>query len=281
MSEITAQLVRDLREKSGAGMMDCKKALTATEGDFEAAFDHLRKLGLKAADKKVGRATAEGRVVAAIADDGRSGALVGVSCETDFVAKTPDFEAFMADLGAHAHEHAPTDVEMMLSQPWKGDGTVDDVLKTTIGKLGENILISAVSRYENANGYVVAYVHHDKKKGAIVSVTTGADKAAAAETLKDLCMHIVVYSPDGLSRDEIPANDVERERDIYREEVKDKPEAIQDKIIAGKLEKFFAGKIVTEQPWVKDDKLTVQKALESALGAGTKVEGFFRIQIGA
>ncbi|TDJ71116.1 MAG: translation elongation factor Ts [Planctomycetota bacterium] len=281
MSEITAQLVRDLREKSGAGMMDCKKALTATGGDFEAAFDHLRKSGLKAADKRLGRATGEGRVSAVIADDGRSGSMVALSCETDFVARTTDFEAFLGDLGAHVLEHRPGDVPAALGQPWKGEGTVEDALKLTISKLGENILVSAVERFENPAGYVVAYVHHDLKKGAIVSVTTDAGVAAAEAVLRDLCMHIVVYSPEGLSRDEISAREIEREKDIYREEVKAKPEEIQDKIIAGKLEKFFAARIVTEQPWVKDDKLTVQKALENALGTGARIAGFARVEVGA
>ena len=281
MAEITAKAVRDLREQSGAGMMDCKKALQATNGDFDAAFDHLRKQGLKAAEKKAGRETGEGRVLAASSSDGKNGSLVAVRCETDFVAKTPDFEGFMNELAAHVLEHGSSDPEAIESQAWKAGGTVGDALKALVGKLGENIQLASMTRFENPGGVVAAYVHHDQKKAALVSVTTSADAAKAADALRDLCMHIVVFNPSGKDRNSVPADTVERERAIYLAEVENKPAEIQEKIVSGKMDKFYAGSVLSEQPWVKDDKMSVQKALEQELGAGTTIADFVRVQVGA
>ncbi len=275
-------MVRDLRDRTGAGMMDCKKALVETEGDLEAAEDHLRKQGLKSAEKKAGRDTGEGRVFSVIGESGHVGSMVSISCETDFVAKTPDFQQFLQDLCDHVAANDPTDVDAFHAQAWQGgDQTGEGAVKTLIGKLGENMGVSGVRRMENSNGHVISYVHHDDKKGAMVSVTSEADAETAAAVLKDLCMHIVVYSPDGLNREEIPQSLIEREKAIYMEAVAGKPEEMKEKIVAGKLEKFFAGRVLTEQPWVKDDKLSVQKALEAALGAGTKLEAFARFQVGS
>ena len=281
MAEITAKLVRDLREKTGAGMMDCKKALGASNGDFEGAVDHLRKLGLKAADKKAGRTTGEGRVHTRIGDDGHTGVMVAVSCETDFVARTPDFEAFLDALCEHVAGHGTATIAELELQPWAGEGeTVGDAVKTVIGKLGENIQIASVARFDCSNGQVAAYVHHDQKKGAIVAVETEADMNASGDTLRDLCMHIVVFNPDGVNRDEISEETVARERAIYLDEVKGKPEDIQEKIVEGKLGKFYEDRVLAEQRWVKDDKLTVQKALEKALGSGTRIQAMKRFEVG-
>jgi elongation factor Ts len=282
---ISASMVRELRDKSGAPMMDCKKALEATGGNLEDAFDHLRKAGLKAADKKSSREMGDGRVAALIADDGRSGSLVAVTCETDFVANTPDFQELMTGLAEHVLEHAPTGVdsgdEPLLSQKWAPtDTSVEEGVKVLVGKLGENIQVSDAARLENAGGYVFAYVHHDNKQAAMVSVTTGADRAKAEAALKSLCQHLVVFMPPHLDRDEVPADVVEREKAIYLEEVKGKPENIQDKIVGGKLEKFFSTVALVDQPWIHDDKQTVAKALEQELGAGTRVAGFARFRVG-
>ncbi len=282
MAQITAERVRALREKTGAGMMDCKKALQATDGDLEAAEDELRKKGLKKAEKKAGRATGEGRVAARVAGDGRSGAMVSLSCETDFVAKTPDFEAFMADLLEHVTKHRCTATDEALAKPWKGTKqTLADAVKALVGRLGENMQLGQVCFYENAAGRVAAYVHHDQKKGSIVDVTTATTAEDAAETLKALCMHIVVFSPAARDRDSIPESLVEREKKIILEGLAGKPEEIQQKIMAGKLEKFFAQQVITEQPWVKDKDTTVQKTLEASLGRDTRLECFARFEVGA
>ncbi len=278
MSEITASLVRNLREKSGAGMMECKKALEATSGDLDAAFDELRKAGLKTAAKKAGRSTGEGRLWSCLSDDKKSGAMIGISCETDFVAKTPNFEEFLRGLAEHVLEHKPKDLEECLSQPWRGDGTVDSALKDLVGKLGENIQIAQVASYEVADGAVQAYVHHDNKKGALVQVTS--DKPDL-EVMRDLCMHIVVFNPASLDRSEIDESLVEREKAIIMEDLSGKPAEIQEKIMGGRLEKFYAGQVITEQPWVKDDKQTVQKVLQASMGDSAQLTGFTRFEVGA
>ena len=167
MAAITAAAVMALREKTGLPMMECKKALEATSGDIDAAFDELRKSGLKTAAKKAGRDTGEGRLWSTISDDQSRGALVAISCETDFVAKTPNFEEFLSGLGDHVLEHNPKDLEECLGQPWKGDGTVDAALKALVGKLGENIQIASICSYQTDGGAVQAYIHHDNKKGAL------------------------------------------------------------------------------------------------------------------
>ncbi|MEO2163275.1 MAG: translation elongation factor Ts [bacterium] len=280
MSEITASMVRELREKAGAGMMECKKALTAADGNIEAAFDELRKSGLKTAAKKAGRSTSDGRLMASISEDGHTGAMVSIACETDFVAKTPNFEAFLNDLCAHVLANTPADGEACLAQDWAQGGTVADALAALIGKLGENILIDGVQAYSSPSGQVAAYVHHDQKKGALVNVETGSDKATAADCLRDLCMHIVVFNPDAIDRDAVDDETVEREKAIIRENLVGKPEEIQEKIMSGQLEKFFAQRVITEQPWIKDDKSTVGKALTAGLGDGTRLTAFRRFQLG-
>jgi len=280
MPEITASMVRELREKAGAGMMECKKALTAADGNIEAAFDELRKSGLKTAAKKAGRSTSDGRLMASVSEDGHSGAMVSIACETDFVAKTPDFDGFLNDLCAHVLANTPADAEECLAQDWTHGGTVADALAALIGKLGENILIDGVQAYAAPSGQVAAYVHHDQKKGALVNVETGSDKAAASDCLRDLCMHIVVFNPDAIDRDAVDNETVEREKAIIRENLAGKPEEIQEKIIQGKLDKFYSTQALVEQPWVKDDTLSVAQAMEALLGEGSQVAAFARFAIG-
>jgi elongation factor Ts len=275
-------MVRDLRERTGAPMMDCKKALDATGGDFEGAIDHLRKQGLKSADKKAGRTTGEGLVTSSIGPSGRVGSIVALACETDFAKKTPDFVAFLNDLCTHVAQHAPADLEQLARQRWKGgDLTVDDALKALVGKLGENTRVAGAQRLENPKGFVETYIHHNQKVGVLVSVTTTADREKAREPLRDLCMHIAFNKPEGLSRAAISPETIERERAIYMEEVKGKPPEMAEKIVNGKLEKFLAARILPEQPWIRDDKTTVQKTLERVLGPGTKIEAFACFVIGS
>ena len=278
---ITAADVRNLREKTGAPMMDCKKALEATGGDLEAAEDHLRKLGLKAAGKKAGRATGEGRCFLTLSDDARQGALVAVSCETDFVARTPDFETFLKDLCAHVMLNRPASVEALMEQGWTGGGTVQDALTETIGKLGENMSISDVRFLEAPEGFVGGYIHHNQKVGVLSAIQTSASREDSAGVLKQLGMHAAALPPTSLCREEIAKDQLDREIAIYREEVKNKPEEIQEKIINGKLEKFYAGTCLREQPWVMDDSMTVAKAIEKTLGQGSVVTAYARFAIGS
>lgn len=281
MVEITAKLVQQLREMSGAGMMECKKALKATDGDVNAALDELRKAGLKSAAKKVGRDTEEGRVGVKVSDDGKTGALVALATETDFLASTPGFIAFHDELLNHTFEHKPGTVAELMEQSWHAGGSVQEALTTKIGEMKENLQIVEAVSYANAGGQVSGYVHHDNKKGALVNVTTGSDVAKAGETLKKLGMHVVVFSPGALNSDGVDAADVEREREIIKDGLKGKPEEIQNKIMEGRLQKFFAERTLVGQPWIMDDKSSVEKALVTELGAGTKIDAYTRAQLGS
>ncbi|MCB9915370.1 MAG: elongation factor Ts [Planctomycetes bacterium] len=278
---ITAADVRNLRDKTGAPMMDCKKALEATGGDMEAAEDHLRKLGLKAAGKKAGRATGEGRCFFKVTDDGKRGAMVAVACETDFVAATADYNAFLEALCDHVLEHRSNCAETILAEPWAGGGTVQDALTETIGKLGENMTIANVKFIAEDQGFVGGYIHHNNKVGVLAGIQTGADREKTEAMLKQLGMHAAALPPTALKREDVDAELIEREKAIYREEVKGKPEDIQDKIIAGKLNKFFADTCLREQPWVMDDKISVEKAVEQGLGKGSVINDYARFAIGA
>lgn len=278
---VDSKLVRELRDMSGAGMMDCKKALESTGGDVEAALDELRKKGLKSAEKKASREMGEGRVVAHIADDGKTAAMVAMTCETDFVPNTPDFEAFISTLLAHVHERGPSSVEELLGQDWTEGGTVEEALKGLIGKLGENMSIQNCARLETSEGRIGVYIHHDNKKGALAAVR-GA-QGSHDDFLKDLCMHIVFNETPYLQRDEVPQATLDRERQVALEsdEMKKKPEEIREKIITGKLEKFVSGLVLPEQPWIRDDKQSVTKAIESTVGGGSAVECFAYFKVGA
>ena len=283
MAEITPEMVRRLRERTGAGLMECKRALEGAKGDEEVAIDNLRKSGLKSAEKKGSREMGEGRVQAWIAPKARVGAIVALTCETDFVANTDDYNGLLSEIVQNVAEKNPASVEALLEfSDSRTKATIGESIKLFIGKLGENTQVARLQRYENMKGRVGTYVHHDKKKAALVSVTTEAEEAVAATFLKELSMHIVskVPAPLALSRDEIPAAEVERERAIYMEEVVGKPAEMQEKIVKGKLDKFFADVILTEQKWVFDDTKTVAKVVEERLGKGSKIEGFTHLRIG-
>lgn len=281
MGNITATMVRELRGETGAAMMDCKKALEACSGDVQAAKDHLRKQGLKTAAKKAERETSEGRVFAWVSDDHKSGALISVSCETDFVARTEDFEAMLTALAKHVAENTPANPEELYSQAWAGEEeNVEAYIKQVIGKLGENIKVTHVMAYSNDAGRIESYIHHNDKLGVLVNVSSGADAGKLEAFTKDLGLHIAFHNPPYMAREEVPAEDVERERAIHRETVKDKPAEIQDKIIDGKMGKFYGELVLPEQPWVKDDKRKVSKVMAEALGDDAKIEGFARFNIG-
>lgn len=283
---ITSQMVRDLRDRTGAAMMECKKALEASNGDPEEAIVFLRKAGLKKAEKKAERSTAEGRVFAVASKGGRRIHMVGVACETDFLASSEKFRGFVAQLEAHVAGLDPTGVDdgarPILDQPLGGKGpAVRDALKEAAGSFGENTRITAVVRLENPEGVAGAYVHHDNKQGAVASVTTGADAGKAAETLKALCQHIVVFRPQYANREDVPASEVARERDVIlsAEDMKTKPEGVREKMVVGRLNSFYAGCVLAEQPWILDDKTSVQKALEQALGKGCRIQAFRRVTL--
>ncbi len=277
---ITAQMVRELRERSGAGMMECKKALEAAGGDREGAFDYLRKAGLKTAARKSSREMAEGAVAVRIADDRRAGAMLALTTETDFVVRSENVVRLLGELVEHALSQRPGDAGEMLAQPWSSGGTVEEAIKEIVARTGENMQLARVHVLENPAGRVGSYLHHDGKAGALLSVSTAAEEEKADVFIKSLGMHAVALKPTVLNREEIAPAVLERETGIYRAEVEKKPENIQEKIIQGKLEKFYAGTVLVEQPWVMDDKKTVQKALQEELGPDSRIEAFHLLQIG-
>ena len=293
MADITAKMVKDLRECTGAGMMDCKKALSESEGDMDAAVDILRTKGLAALAKKAGRATNEGVIGGHVSDDGSNGVLVEVNCETDFVARNADFKAFVAQIADHIAEAAPVDVSGMLAQPYvaRPEVTVEQFLGETVGKLGENMGISRFARYEltSDTGAITVYIHGVGNIGVMVEVSASSTDAAASDAFaavaKDVAMQIAAAAPIGVSRDEVPADVVAHEMEIYKAQAAEsgKPEQIQEKIAAGRLEKYYKEVCLLEQPFVKDPDVTVKQYVDAAakdLGAELAVVRFERFVLG-
>ncbi len=276
MAQITAEMVRKLRERSGLPMMDCKKALEETAGDEQQAMELLRKRGAAAAEKKAGRATAEGRVGMYVDPAKGVCALVEVLCETAPVANNPLFREAADRIAKHVALAGNADAATLADEKLADDPsmTVRDVLHDVLNRLRENMQIGRV--YRRTGGGAAAYVHHTGKIGVAV-VTEGP--VTNADLLNDVCMHIAALQPDALSREQIPVEMVEKEKEITREQIiaSGKPENMVDKILTGKLNRWFSERVLLEQPFVKDDKQTVGKVLESAK---TKVTDFVRLQVG-
>jgi elongation factor Ts len=259
MAEITAGMVRELREKTDAPMMECKKALTEAGGDLEKAEEILRiKLGNKAS-KAASRIAAEGVVAAHISTDGRLGALVEVNCETDFVAKNDDFLAFTAALARLVAEQKPADVAALSGLVLDGV-TVDERRKALVGKIGENLSIRRFERIE-AQGRLASYIHGGAKIGVLVDLV-GGDEALG----RDLAMHVAASKPVALSREQVSAELIQKERDIAAAKAAEsgKPANIVEKMVEGSVQKFLKEVTLLGQPFVKDDKQTVEQLLKSA-----------------
>ncbi len=280
MADISAALVKELREKTGAGFMDCKKALAESGGDLEKAIDYLRKKGLAGAAKKAGREASEGLVAAAVAEGGRSGALLEVNCETDFVARTPDFKAFVDEVAGWAA--LTPGAEMRLAADW------EDRLTGLIARLGENMVLRRAARFESADGHglVGEYVHAGGKLGVLIELAVeGTSPSRFAPLAHDLAMHAVAANPSYVRRDEVPKAELDREREIYRAQALEtgKPEKVLDRIVEGKLEKFFGDVCLLEQAFTKDSEKTVEEVLKAAGKAGggqVAVRRFVRFQLG-
>ena len=264
--EISAKQVMELRQSTGMPMMQCKKALIEAEGDFEKAMETLRKLGLKTAEKRSGRATGDGLLAVRLADDGKTGTMVLVLCETEPVKNTPKFVEYAEKLADLAAAAGADDAEKAGALAW-GDGeTAESTLRSLVGLIGENMKIGTVAHFHvDGPGVVGAYIHNDRKQGALVALT-GKDDADSA---KELCQHIVFAKPTVLSRDGIPQAEVDKELAFLREQVaedasmKGKPEQAVEGIIKGRLDKnFFAERVLTEQGWYRDNAKKVSAILQ-------------------
>jgi elongation factor Ts len=287
---ITAAQVKELRERTGLGMMDCKGALVETDGDIEKAIDLLRKKGMKTAEKRSGRETNQGWQGLALSDDGRSGALVDLACETDFVSKSDEFQALLGKMTAHALAQKPENAEAMLAQTMEGGATVADELQTAVGRIGEKIELRNIACFEtDETGALGSYVHFNGSVGVIVKGTVDGevtDSAALADLLGKIAKHVAGSDPKPIvvAAEDLPADLVERERAIFMGQMKDKPENIRGKIVDGMIRKnLFAKRALLEQSYVFDDKLTVGKAIEQAskdVGGKVVVSGFARFKVG-
>ncbi len=286
MAEITAGLVMKLRKMSGQGMMDCKKALLETEGDMDEAMSLLRKKGLATLEKRASRETSEGHVVCRKSDDGRMAALATLCCETDFVSKSDDFVA-AADMLAECTLLAQADegTEALLETSYDGK-KFSEILTDTVSRTGEKTEVGDFVRYKlDGTGVIGTYVHFNNKLGSMVEIETNADDASCglAQIATDIAMHITAINPAGVDRDSIAPETIEKERAIAAEQVKNKPANIIDKIVEGKLGKFFKDNCLVDQPFVKDDTKTVGQALADAAkeaGGEAKIKRFVRMEIG-
>lgn len=250
--EITAQMVKELREATGAGMMDCKKALTESNGDMEKAMEVLRQKGISSAEKKMGRIAAEGLVASAI--EGNKGAMVEVNCETDFVAKNEEFKALASDIAKLAATSSATTVEELLATELNGV-KLEEVIKSKIASIGEKITLRRFEKYE---GNLATYIHNGKI--GVMLVTDKQDEVAS----KDVCLHIASSAPEFLSSSDIPQSvrDEEKRIEMGKEDLQNKPENIREKIVEGRLHKILAQRCLLEQPFVKDPGQSVKEYIE-------------------
>ena len=280
MAEISAVQVKELRERTGAGMMDCKKALAEASGDFARAAEILRERGIAKAGKRVGRAGSEGRVNALVSKDGRTGALVELNCETDFVAKTDDFAALADALARAICDRAPVSVDALLDSTLNSE-TLRDTVSSAVTKLGEDLVVRRLDRLEApASGFVAAYVHAGGKIGTLVAVEAAdPGKPEVRAFAHNVCMHVAATSPASLSRDELPKSVVDAERSVLTKQAasEGKPANIIEKMIEGRLTKFFKEVVLLEQGLVMDPDKIVSKA---ALEVGARIAGFRRFQLG-
>ena len=288
---ITASQVKELREISGAGMMDCKKALGETDGDMDKAVEWLRENGLAKAAKKSGRIAAEGMVAVNVAEDGKSASIVEVNSETDFVAKNEKFQSYVAEVAAQALETSAADLDAFLAEPWKADTsvTVDEKLKAMIAVIGENMNIRRFEKV-TTDGLLVSYIHAGGKIGVIVEAQTDSSSDAVKECLKNVAMQVAALNPKYVSSDDVDADYKEHEKEILLAQAKNdpknanKPDNIIEKMITGRLNKELKEVCLLEQEYVKaENKETVAKYVESvakAVGCNLTLKSFVRFETG-
>ncbi len=268
---VTAAMVKELRDRTGAGMMECKKALVETNGDIDAAIDYLRKSGLAQADKKASRVAAEGKIALSLSEDGKQAVMVEVNCETDFVAKDENFNSFADAVAANALSQGPADVEALLVTRI-GDETVEQARQALVNKIGENVQVRRFARIAS-EGTIGAYVHGGKI-GVLVDLSGGDETLA-----RDLAMHIAALNPEYVSDEDVPAEIIAREKDILvaQAESSGKPAEIIEKMVTGRLRKHLAGITLLGQAFVKDGDLTVGKLVNQN---NASVNGFERLAVG-
>jgi elongation factor Ts len=270
---ISATMVKELRERTGSGMMECKKALVESNGDMELAIENMRKSGLAKADKKSDRIAAEGIIGAKVSADGKTAAVVDINCETDFVAKADDFVKFVNDVSTALLNADVETEEQLLALQLTDDSTVDEIRRGLIAKLGENITIRRFVKYQTTEGGTACYLH-GSKIGVLVELSKGD-----AELGKDIAMHIAASKPVCVSEDQVSPEAIEKEKEIFSAQAAEsgKPAEIIEKMVAGRISKFFAEITLLGQPFIKDDKISVGKLASSK---GNSVIRFARFEVG-
>ncbi len=273
---ISAQDVKKLREMTGVGMMDCKRALEEADGDFDKAIEFLRKKGIKTSEKRKDREAKEGLIVAKIADDSKSGILVEVNCETDFVARNEEFATFADEMAALILRERPVDLDALKALDFKDDRTVGEALIDLIGKIGEKLDIRRFQTLASDEGQVISYIHPGARLGVLIDLRGNGHLAA---TGRDVAMQVAALNPIATHREEVPPEVQEKELEIGREAARNqgKPEHLIDRIATGKLNRYFKDHVLVEQPFVKDASRTVKQMLQQAQA---DVRTFVRFALG-
>lgn len=287
---ISTEDIKLLRESTGAGVLDCKKALQETDGDIDKAIEFLRKKGLAAASKKASREAKDGLISSKISSDGRTGVIIEVNCETDFVARTDDFQNFVASLTRQLMEQAHlSHVEALLAAPYidNSNKTVAEQLTEMIAKLGENMVIRRVARFDlESNGLLDNYIHPGGRVGVLVEVQGNvANQSKLTELAHDIALQIAAAAPRYVTQDDVPAEAIEAEKSIYWAQLAEdkKPDNIKERIVDGKLNKWYAEVALVNQQFVKDNDLTIAQLLEKyskELGSKIEVRRFARFELG-
>lgn len=284
---ITAKMVKELREITGAGMMDCKKALTETNGDTKKALEALRERGLAAAAKKSGRIAAEGIVETYITEDKKSASIVEVNCETDFVSANEDFKALVTNIAKQAATTKAENIDIFIDEKYIGnqEGTIKDAVTALVAKLGENMAARRFKQLSVENGIIESYIHGDGRIGVLVKLECEKESEILTEVAKDVAMQIAAVNPLFLDRTFADQETLNKEREIYRVQAlnEGKPEKIVDKMVEGRIQKYYKENCLIEQVWVRNSDYTIEKYLEEKskeVGAEIKVTDFIRFEKG-
>lgn len=292
MANITMEMIKELREKTQVGMMDCKKALIESDGDIEKAVELLRKKGAAVAQKRSGNATDNGHIESCISADNKKGVLLKVSCETDFSANTTNMKNFAQDACNHILNSNTTDVENLLSQVFEGDSlTFEQKLQDLISKIAESIKAEEFVKYEtDATGFINSYIHAGSNLGVLIELKAdkeidAANKAKLTELTHNIAMQVAVTVPLAISPEQLDKSVIEKEQDVLREQLKNsgKPENMIDKIMIGKLNKFYEDVCLENQKYIKDDKKTIKKLVEEVskeTGLNLKISNIARFSVG-
>jgi len=273
---VSAKQVKELRDATGVGMMDCKEALKEADGDFDEAVSILRKKGQEVASDRAAAEADEGLVVTAVSEDGTAGAIVEINCETDFVARNDDFQEFAETVAERALEEKPEDLDELDSLTYEDDVTVEDELVALTGRIGEKLAIRRFDVLESEAGQIISYVHPGSKLGVLVEVHGDGEVDEAG---RDVAMQVAALEPIAVTRGEVPEEVKEEEREVAREAAinEGKPEHVIDNIVEGKLERFFEDHVLLEQAFVKDSSVSVKEMLDDA---GLSVKRFTRYALG-